>query len=338
MTPEALKISDGNIESAGSKPEKPPAEAMENVSAPQAPLFVVPSAPDTESLQRHSTSATDTETYPEGGLRAWLVVLGCWLALVASLGLMNTLATFQSYLISHQLAEYGEGTVGWIFSIYTFVVFFLGLYIGPTFDKYGPRWIVMGGTVAVVAGMMLMSISTGECWVFLCLLSVSLQGIAPLEKTFANTASRALALHPVFRHRDRPWLLAPLHAVLRRPRPLLHAAARRSNWHRCHGRLHRRHHLSPDARSPLSAPRLGVVHPHPGLCLPGPLHRSQLPHPPAAAARKKRKRAPGLSDLQGQGLLADDHWHFPPRDGALCAVDVYQLLCACAGIQYGLFV
>lgn len=122
----------------------------------------MPSAPDAEELQRHSTSATDNETYPEGGLRAWLVVLGCWLALVASLGLMNTLATFQSYLISHQLAQYGEGTVGWIFSIYTFVVFFLGLYIGPIFDKYGPRWIVMAGTVGIVAGMMLMSISTGK--------------------------------------------------------------------------------------------------------------------------------------------------------------------------------
>ncbi|KAJ4386556.1 hypothetical protein N0V93_009454 [Gnomoniopsis smithogilvyi] len=165
-TPEVLKTSDGNIESAGSESEKPPAETIGPLSAPQAPLFIVPSAPDTEELQRHSTSATDSETYPEGGLRAWLVVLGCWLALVASLGLMNTLATFQSYLISHQLAEYGEGTVGWIFSIYTFVVFFLGLYIGPTFDKYGPRWIVMGGTVAVVAGMMLMSIST-ELWHFI---------------------------------------------------------------------------------------------------------------------------------------------------------------------------
>lgn len=142
--------------------EKPPAETIATLPAPEAPLFIVPSVPDAGELQRHSTSATDNETYPEGGLRAWLVVLGCWLALVASLGLMNTLATFQSYLISHQLSQYDEGTVGWIFSIYTFVVFFLGLYIGPIFDKYGPRWIVMAGTVCIVAGMMLMSISTGK--------------------------------------------------------------------------------------------------------------------------------------------------------------------------------
>lgn len=168
-TPAALTTRHGNIEGVNSGPEKPPAaENVANLSAPEAPLFIVPSIPDVQDLHRHSTSTTDNETYPEGGLRAWLVILGCWFALIASLGLMNTLATFQSYLISHQLAEYEEGTVGWIFSLYTFVVFFLGLYIGPMFDKYGPRWIVMGGTVGIVAGMMLMSISTGEFWGLLC--------------------------------------------------------------------------------------------------------------------------------------------------------------------------
>lgn len=120
---------------------------------------------DTIGLQRLTTSGTDHETYPEGGLQAWLVVFGCWLSLVACLGLMNTLATFQTYLISHQLVDYGEGTVGWIFSIYTFVVFFLGLYVGPMFDKYGPRWIILSGTVLTAVGLMLMSISTGESWV-----------------------------------------------------------------------------------------------------------------------------------------------------------------------------
>lgn len=155
---------DGDDDDGVVQSEKPANETIEaDLPAPEAPLFIVPSAPpDAQELQRYSTSATDNETYPEGGLRAWLVVLGCWLALIASLGLMNTLATFQSYLISHQLAAYGEGTVGWIFSIYTFVVFFLGLYIGPIFDKYGPRWIVMAGTVCIIAGMMLMSISSGK--------------------------------------------------------------------------------------------------------------------------------------------------------------------------------
>lgn len=129
------------------------------------PLYVVPSSatnPEAGHLQQHATTGTDAETYPEGGLQAWLVVLGSWLALMASLGVMNTLATFQSYLTAHQLSHYDEGTVGWVFSIYTFVVFFLGLYIGPMFDKYGPRWIIFTGSVLLGASLMLFSISTGN--------------------------------------------------------------------------------------------------------------------------------------------------------------------------------
>ncbi|KUI73513.1 Riboflavin transporter MCH5 [Cytospora mali] len=145
--------------------EKPPVDAL--TSDPPPPLFVVPSNPGPgQDLERHTSTATDRETYPEGGLQAWLVVLGAWLALVSSLGLMNTLATFQAYLTTHQLADYDDGTVGWIFSVYTFMVFFLGLYIGPLFDKYGPRWLILAGTISVSASLMLFSIST-ELWHFI---------------------------------------------------------------------------------------------------------------------------------------------------------------------------
>lgn len=159
--------------------EKGPIEAGGTRLSPEPPLFVLPGhAAETDAdadedagtgaaLERPSTAGTDAETYPEGGLRAWLVVLGCWLALVASLGLANTMGTFQSYLVAHQLAHVGEGSVGWVFSIHTFVLFFLGLYIGPIFDKYGPRWIVLAGTVLTCAGLMLFSISTGTFYVYI---------------------------------------------------------------------------------------------------------------------------------------------------------------------------
>jgi len=102
------------------------------------------------------------ETYPEGGREAWLVVLGCWFGLTSSLGLMNTIATFQTYVSTHQLAGRSPGEVGWVFSLYTFLSFFLGVYVGPLFDLYGPRWLVAAGTLCVFLGLMLLSISTGE--------------------------------------------------------------------------------------------------------------------------------------------------------------------------------
>lgn len=118
----------------------------------------------------------DNDDYPEGGLRAWLVVLGAWLALFASLGLMNILATFQTYISSNQLQEYDTSSVGWIFSLYTFVSFFMGIYVGPLFDKYGPRWLILSGTLSLSLSLMFMSISY-ELWHFLLAFGL-LSGIA----------------------------------------------------------------------------------------------------------------------------------------------------------------
>lgn len=102
------------------------------------------------------------ETYPEGGLEAWLVVLGSWCGLVAALGILNTIGTFQTYVSRNQLSGYSEGTVGWIFSLYTALCFFCGIYIGPLFDKYGPRWLIGPGSIAVVASLMITSVCTGK--------------------------------------------------------------------------------------------------------------------------------------------------------------------------------
>ncbi|KAI1760734.1 MFS general substrate transporter [Hypoxylon sp. FL1150] len=116
------------------------------------------------------------ETYPEGGLQAWLVVLGSWSGLLASLGLMNSIATLQTYIATHQLMDYDEGTIGWIFSFYTALCFVCGIYIGPLFDRYGPRWLIGPGGLGVVASVMLLSICT-KYWHFMLTWGI-LNGIA----------------------------------------------------------------------------------------------------------------------------------------------------------------
>lgn len=121
---------------------------------------------DLEKRATNVSSASYQETYPEGGLSAWLVVVGSWFSLFSSLGLMNTIALFQAYTLSHQLKDYSEGTVGWIFSLYTFLAFFCGVYIGPVFDKYGPRWLLLAGGVCTVGGVVSMSFCT-ELWHFI---------------------------------------------------------------------------------------------------------------------------------------------------------------------------
>jgi len=68
--------------------------------------------------------------YPEGGRQAWLVVLGSFLCITASFGIMNTTGTLQVHLLKHQLAQYSLGEIGWIFGVYTFLSFFCGILVG----------------------------------------------------------------------------------------------------------------------------------------------------------------------------------------------------------------
>lgn len=127
-----------------------------------------------DDLERQHTirsTASYQETYPEGGLQAWTVVAGSWFAMIASMGLMNSIAVFQAYTLSHQLKDHSEGTVGWIFSIYTWLAFFGGVYIGPVFDKYGPRWLVIAGCACTVGALIGMSFCTGKSFRFIVFVS-----------------------------------------------------------------------------------------------------------------------------------------------------------------------
>ncbi|KAF8540674.1 major facilitator superfamily domain-containing protein [Trichophaea hybrida] len=100
------------------------------------------------------------DKYPEGGKRAWSVVLGSFLCMAASFGMMNTIGTLQAHLSKNQLAHYSDGEIGWIFGVYTFLSFFCGILIGPIFDAFGPEWLLRFGTLFLVAGSMLVSVST----------------------------------------------------------------------------------------------------------------------------------------------------------------------------------
>lgn len=68
--------------------------------------------------------------YPEGGLSAWLVVVGAWCAMISSMGLLNTLAVLHAWVGEHQLKHMSESNIGWIFSSYAFFLYIGGAQIG----------------------------------------------------------------------------------------------------------------------------------------------------------------------------------------------------------------
>ncbi|KAK6332898.1 hypothetical protein TWF696_002917 [Orbilia brochopaga] len=104
--------------------------------------------------------ARPDEGFPDGGRRAWLCVLGTWLCLFSAFGLMNAIGVFQAYYKQYLLPQYTESQLSWIMGSYLFVIFAGGVLAGTIFDIYGPRYLIIGGTMCLPFGMVLISIST----------------------------------------------------------------------------------------------------------------------------------------------------------------------------------
>ena len=110
----------------------------------------------------YSRSIKQEISYPEGGFQAWLVVLGAFCGTAASIGLYNTSGLFEAYMATQLLPNESTSKVGWIFGIYAFVTWFLGVQIGPTFDAMGPTMLMIAGSICTLGGILALSACTGE--------------------------------------------------------------------------------------------------------------------------------------------------------------------------------
>lgn len=77
------------------------------------------------------------DTYPEGGLRAWLVAAGAACILFATLGWSNSFGVFLPYYMKYQLSNYSPDSIAWIGSVQVTLTFATGIVGGPLFDRYG---------------------------------------------------------------------------------------------------------------------------------------------------------------------------------------------------------
>ncbi|KAJ5649179.1 uncharacterized protein N7484_002902 [Penicillium longicatenatum] len=128
--------------------------------------------PDPVQMKYSPQSAeTDPDSYPEGGWNAWSVVLGSWMASFSTIGMMNSLGIFQTYLEEHHLREYSSGKIGCILGVYSFHAFFCGIQVGPIFDAKGPRILVACGGIGTVLFMILLGFCT-RYWHFMLVFGV----------------------------------------------------------------------------------------------------------------------------------------------------------------------
>lgn len=116
------------------------------------PLLQITRSQDHDhSLEAQLSPLPQEQTFPEGGLQAWLVVAGSFCVIAGSFGFQSSIGLFQSYWLTHQLSSYSSSEVGWISAVNIFLTLFLGVQIGPMFDRWGPRWLLLSGSVAWVA-------------------------------------------------------------------------------------------------------------------------------------------------------------------------------------------
>ncbi|KAL0574829.1 hypothetical protein V5O48_007127 [Marasmius crinis-equi] len=131
---------------------------------------------DNQTQTQAPVEAKPGMDFPDGGLRAWLVVLGTGMSLTASFGYVNSWGVFQSYYETDLLRDYSPSTIAWIGSIQYALVFLPALPIGRLFDLGYFRLPFLLSCIAIVVGAFL----TGECtkyWHFMLCQGV-LQGIA----------------------------------------------------------------------------------------------------------------------------------------------------------------
>lgn len=67
--------------------------------------------------------------------------------------------SFQQYYEVGPLKDYSSSTIAWIPSLQLFFLFALGPVAGVLFDKYGPRPLIIGGTILHVFGLMMASLA-----------------------------------------------------------------------------------------------------------------------------------------------------------------------------------
>ncbi|CAO1617820.1 unnamed protein product [Sympodiomycopsis kandeliae] len=118
-------------------------------------------AEEAESVPRPETpKEVKALNFPDGGLRAWLVVSGSFWSMFWSIGYVNSFGVLEAYYLETMLPEYSSSAIAWISSLQYFFVFFMGIITGRLFDA-GLFKVVMGfGILLFVTCQMMVSLST----------------------------------------------------------------------------------------------------------------------------------------------------------------------------------
>ncbi|KAH7153474.1 major facilitator superfamily domain-containing protein, partial [Dactylonectria macrodidyma] len=105
--------------------------------------------------------------FPDGGKTSWTVLFGAWAVLFCSFGLVQSIGVFQEYYTRGPLRQYPSSTIAWITSVEVWTQNFFGVPSGLLYDRFGPKWLMVGGSLLYVFGLMMTSLAEEYYQIFL---------------------------------------------------------------------------------------------------------------------------------------------------------------------------
>lgn len=108
----------------------------------------------------------------------------------------NEVGSVQDYINVHQLSDYSVSDVGWITAVLVFLTLFLGVQVGPLFDRYGSRLLMIVGSLANFLCYVLLA-QCSEYWHFMLCLGI----LGGVSSAIITTVSIAVLSHWFYRRR-----------------------------------------------------------------------------------------------------------------------------------------
>ncbi|KZF24487.1 putative monocarboxylate transporter [Xylona heveae TC161] len=95
---------------------------------------------------------------PNGGVRAWLVVVGATASQICTFGYIQSFGIYEQYYQANQLKHETPSNISWIGSLQLCLLFLLGMVSGPLFDRYGARVVLIPSSIIMVFSAMMTSL------------------------------------------------------------------------------------------------------------------------------------------------------------------------------------
>ncbi|KAF4585078.1 hypothetical protein EYR40_001914 [Pleurotus pulmonarius] len=120
----------------------------------------VGTSPSTASIPTRTQMQNNGQpTFPEGGLQAWLTVIGGSMVLFCTFGVVQSFGVYQDYYTRVFLNEHTPSEISWIGSVQVFFLFALGLPAGKLFDEGYFHHTVISGSVIYLVSLFLLSLA-----------------------------------------------------------------------------------------------------------------------------------------------------------------------------------